>query len=153
MIKLARKYDKNDILGECKISPTPSRIGPDSPDGPDKNSEKSSLRAIKTETGSDGQKRLDNPNSVPTVQTVRTTSQGEGGLDSRREAALHILRIKEGGYANLGEATRAVMAVYPDADEARMFVNYLVRDGLFGKDPDGRLRREPHPGLLARPCV
>jgi len=68
----------------CDVTPTPLGTGCDSGDSCDKLSEKSSLRAVKTEIDSNVQKRLDNPDSVSTVSTIRTTSQGE------REAALRI---------------------------------------------------------------
>ena len=55
--------------------------GVDGVDGVDKSLEKSSLRAVKTETAPDGQKRLDNPDSVHTVRTVHTTSRW-GGVDA-----------------------------------------------------------------------
>jgi len=140
LVKLARKYDMNDTLEEYKLSPPP--IGQDVTGVTVVTNlgKMSRVQAKEPETTPEGQKRLDKPDIVTTVTTVTTSLGGEGGLDDKGATALRILWTKKDGYADLGEAARAVMGIYPDPDEARLFVNHLVRDSLFGLDPDKRWR-------------
>jgi len=78
--------------------------------------------------------------SEPTQRKIETpTPVDEAHLDARREAALQILRGHKDGL-RFQDAVAAVMAVYPDRDEATHFMNRLVGDGLFGLSRDGRWR-------------
>jgi len=160
--RLIRKYDLESVLAERKITL------PAVPENQSTLAEAKELVTLVTNvTGEPDSKRevsgaperpeagngpQDEP--VTSVTTVTTATASEpiqetlepkapscsAELDPRREAALRVLRAKQDGYGHPNEAAHAVMGVYPDEDEARLFVNHLTYDGLFLLDSDGRWR-------------